>query len=106
MTARIRISANNKVSLYRKYIKSPTFPNKEAHRKYKTLFNCSQKVADMYYREIIVVQQLNLIIISQILKNSTTNSPKNNIYTNSKAIANTLTNYFSKRKNSNRTFDI
>ncbi len=61
MTAGLRISTNKKATLYRKYIKSPTLANKEAHRKYKTLYtNCNRKAADMYYRENSDTQKQNV----------------------------------------------
>ncbi len=95
-------------TLYRKYIKSPTLANKEAHKKYKHLFTiCNRKAADMYYREIIDARKQNVYTLRTIfgaIINPTKACKSSKIqqlthqgitYTNDKDIANTLNNYFS-----------
>ena len=104
MTTDLRIGA----TLYRKYIKSPTFANKETHRKYRNLFTaCNRKAADMYYRDIIDARKQNVrtlwSIFGPIINPTKTRKStkiqqlthKGLTHTNNKDIANTLNNYFS-----------
>jgi hypothetical protein len=108
ITTGLKVSANKKAALYRKYLKSPSFSNKETHRKYRNIFTaCLRKAVEMYYIELIDKQKQNVCTLWKIFgpminphkTHKNMKIPKlvheGITYTKDMDIANTLNNYFS-----------